>query len=520
MMKPLKLMTSIVLAIALLSSCMGSGDIDDRASDFDDSAAGRFMREIGPDETDVLMKDPEDPLEPGLYIDHLLYLLDRCSIDRMIEVVQKCGARKTLDLLHAVRRLGCNRPVTGYPLGKYDIPAVNSCTDCPLEDYNYLDAVSRLINGMNDAGKLAMMINRESLDVPDPPGYGAFVEKLAYLIVYMDSPEKMIALVNGAIDARDIVYFVDMMDTDTVPPVSTADIVGGTRFRELGVIRLLFEGVNDPDKLHYLVNGARKLPGPGDDAAQIDYLRYKLIPIIAGGTDPVDVWVLKLSEMINGVQKMPRLRSLICELDTTEIPSVVELWTKCDSPDSLPPNENSIGTMARVVDGVEDPSKLVLLMGGVSPDNMAALVNGVASGSRNGDSGNPDARAAGMKLSAVIDGTADIGDMVFLVNSVSNFSAMCDLMNALKVASAPKMAVLLNDIVGINYWNPASPASATGAGKLVNMIDNITSLADTATLLDSVTDASKLSDLINRIGQLQPGCRIHKRGDSGTAGRH
>lgn len=497
MKRSCSLLTAGLLAGALFVSCMGSGEIEQRNAGFDDSAVGRFMRELGPEEMDVLLNDPEDPAEPGLYIDHLLYLVDRCSVDKMIDVVKRCGARRTLDLMSAIRRLGCNRPVDGYPLGKYDIPGSNSCSDCSLSDYNYLDAVARLIDGMTDAPKLARIINRESIEAADPATYGAYMEKLAFLIVYLDSPDKIIALVNGAIDARDIVFFIDQMDTDTVPPVSTADIVSGARFRGLGVVISLFRGITDPGKMHYLVNGARTAEGTGDDAAQAEYLRNKLLPIIAGGSDPADVWVLKLATMINTVTRMERLRSLICSLDAGDIPSVVELWTQCDSPGLPAPLENSIGTMARVVDGVEDPEKLVLIMGSVTPVNMAGLVNGVAAGSRLDDDGAPDAGTAGRKLSAVIDGTADTADLVFLMNGVSDFAAMADLMNALKEASAPKMALLLNGIAGANFWNPLAPASATGAGKLVNMIDNITSLQDTALLLDGVTDVSKLTDLVN-----------------------
>ncbi|HRZ10646.1 MAG TPA: hypothetical protein P5319_12235 [Gemmatimonadales bacterium] len=494
-----RLIVHACLAAALLVSCMGSGELEPYRKDFDDSAIGRFTRELGPAEMDVLLNDPEDPAAPGLYIDHLLYLVDRCSVDKMIGVVKRCGARRTLDLMTAIRRLGCNRPVDGYPLGKYDIPGSNTCSDCALEDYNYLEAVARLVDGMNDAEKLALVINRESIETPDPAGYEAYVEKLAFLIVYLDDAEKIIALVNGAIDARDIVFFIDQMDADTVPPVSTADIVNGVRFRGLGVIVSLFHGIVDAGKLHYLVNGARTAPGTADDAAQVSYLRDKLLPVIAGGTDPMDVWVLKLTTMINTVTRMERLRSLLCELDAADIPSVVDLWTACDSPATPAPHENSIGTMARVVDGVEDAAKLVLIMGGVTPANMAALVNGVAAGSRLNDAGQPDAAAAGMKLASVIDGTADTGDLLFLMNSVSDFGAMADLLNALKVASAPKMAHLLNDIDGANYWDPGAPSTATGAGKLVNMIDNITSLSDTALLLDGVEDPAMMSTLVNLV---------------------
>ena len=498
-MKHYSLVTACLLAGALFASCMGSGEMEQRNAGFDDSAVGRFMRELGPDEMDVLLNDPEDPAEPGLYIDHLLYLVDRCSVDKMIDVVKRCGARRTLDLMNAIRRLGCNRPVDGYPLGKYDIPGSNSCAECSLDDYNYLDAVARLVDGMTDAGKLALIINRESIEPVDPATYASYMEKLAFLIVYLESPEKIIALVNGAIDARDIVFFMDQMDAGTVPPVSTADIVSGAQLRGLGVVVSLFKGVTDPGKMHYLVNGARSTEGTDDDAAQVEYLRHKLLPVIAGGSDPADVWILKLTTMINTVTRMERLRSLLCTLDAGDIPSVVELWTQCDSPGLPAPQENSIGTMARVVDGVEDPSKLVQIMGDVTPANMAGLVNGVAAGSRLDDDGAPDAGAAGSKLAAVIDGTADTADLVFLMNGVSDFAAMADLMNALKVSSAPKMALLLNGIEGANFWNHLAPPSATGAGKLINMIDNITSLNDVALLLDGVSEVSKLTDLVNLI---------------------
>ncbi|TAL29582.1 MAG: hypothetical protein EPN93_21070 [Spirochaetes bacterium] len=489
-----------ILAALLFVSCMGTGDIEPMKSTMDDSAVGRFMRELGPGEMDVLLNDPNDPAEPGLPIDHLLYLIDKCSVDKMVEVVKRCGARKTLHLMSAIRRLGCNRPVAGYPLGRYDIPGTHRCADCGLDDYNYLDAVARLVDGMVNAGKLVSVINRLGLEYADPATDDAYMEKLAFLIVYLDDPVKIIALVNGVIDARDIVFFIDQMDAGTAPPVSTPDIVSGAQLRGLGVVVALFRGVVDPGKMHYLVNGARTVEGPGDDAAQIEYLRHKLLPVIAGGTDPTTTWIRKLSVMINGVTRMERLRSLMRSLAVADIPLVVDVWTRCDSPDLAPPHENSIGTMARVVDGVEDPAKLVTIMGGVTPAHMAGLVNGVAAGSRLDDDGNADAGAAGRKLAAVIDGTADIDDLVFVMNNVSAITAMADLMNALRVASAHKVSILLNDIEGPNSWNPLLGSSATGVGKLVNMIDNVTTLADTARLLDGVGDPAKLSGLINLIG--------------------
>ena len=40
--------------------CLGRGDEPERTKDADDSLPGRFAREIGPGELDILLNNPED----------------------------------------------------------------------------------------------------------------------------------------------------------------------------------------------------------------------------------------------------------------------------------------------------------------------------------------------------------------------------------------------------------------------------------------------------------------------------
>jgi hypothetical protein len=170
------------------------------------------------------------------------------------------------------------------------------------------------------------------------------------------------------------------------------------------------------------------------------------------------------------------------------------------------PDNTAVITLIYMVENVADVSKLIGVIDDVTPANVTNLVNNVAAGSQWSDA-QPvhtqgtvdDQQAAGKKLNNVIDGTDDVSDLVFVLNNVSNFSKMADLINTLMIASTPRMATLVNNITGANFWNSGAPASATGNGKLVNMIDNITNLSDVAALMDGITEALKLSDFINQV---------------------
>jgi hypothetical protein len=73
-----------------------------------------------------------------------------------------------------------------------------------------------------------------------------------------------------------------------------------------------------------------------------------------------------------------------------------------------------------------------------------------------------------------------------------------------------KIALLINGVSGANAYAAGTPDQSTGAGKIVNMVNGITTISNVATLLNGVTTASKLYDLINGInyaaGPVPPAC--------------
>ncbi len=498
-------LTALFLLTLALTGCLGSTKEPGLTEGTDDSLIGRMAREIGTDEMDLLLHDPEDTVNPGLPINHMLYMIDRVTPDKMIRIVQQLGARKTLDLIYAIKRLGCNRPVPGYPMGKFNIPVDSHC-DCTLEDYNYLDAMTSLVNGVNDVNQLISLVNRDSLvanPIIDPilleEDNRRYMEKLAFIVVYLEDPGKMIALMNGVMDSRDVVYFIDQFDPGIVPPVSTPDIVNDIQLGGIKTVVNIMKSIGDTGKMYHLINGARTQSGFSGDPDQIEYIRDKLIPVINGGADPKDRWVSKLVCLMDRINRADRMTTLLCLLTPAAIPNIVDVLTGCYAPGDTAPANNSIPSLAYEVDNISDPGKMAYLVTQITPANLSWLINEVSTGSQTADDGQPDLMAGARKMVNVIEGADDSTDLVFLLNGVSNFSKMGDLLNTLKIASTAKVSHVLNDITGPNSWNPASPGTATGVGKLVNMVDNISNLSVTAQLIEEITEEDKLSALINQV---------------------
>jgi hypothetical protein len=502
MMNILRPYILISLLCLILAGCLGRVEGPDTETKDIDSLIGRFIREIGTEEMDILLRSPDDPLDPGLPVNDLLYMLDIIDPDRLILLVKKTGARRMLDLANAIKRMGCNRPVEGHPLGRFNIPFENSYSDCTKDDFNHLKVMADLIKGTDDVNKLIAIINRVSLDtVPYPdPIYAdrQYLEKIAYITVYMDSPEKLLAMTNGTIDSRDTVYLIDMFDNSIAPPVATADIVSGTQLGGITRLLNLISMIDSPDKLYPLINGSRPEPGPAHDAAQISYIRDRMVPIMEGDYNrdgaltPEDnsagLWALKLAALINTSSDSATLVDLVTILDPyqpvpdDDITRMINLISLSDSPESNAPHDNALRTLAYVTENLADRTKMVEILRGIPPEETARMINFVAAGSQTDDNGGKDLPAAGRKMVCLIDHVpADI--MIPLINEAiaRPYASVEDIggfINHLRQRDLPSAAVMITAVngardpllIGLLCPFDGTPDSGAGCARMAEVV--------------------------------------------------
>ncbi len=568
----------IILGI-IVSGCilMRSDSPDFEGENSDDSAITRLMRALGPDEIDKLLESPQDPVAPGLPVNHLLNMLDNIPLDNMIHLVREIGAERTLDLVLSIQRIGCNK--AGYSLTNN-----SECYQCDLADYNHLDVMITLMRNINDIDDLIALINREGLQ--SSPGtteeMRTYLEKVAFFAVYIESPSKMVNLVNGLIDVRDAIDFIDQFDQDLVPPATASNIAA--QLPGLSKATALIKGVDYIDRVAYLLNGERNF-GNGD-AAQITFIADKLIPLIENGkisaepvghileavndtlaltaiepgtilikvgqvvagsddgsgtisgpgidgTGTIDYttgdlsfnlsanpgaeavtvsyyqektdFIDKTATLINNVANIDRMVDLLLLLDAVNLDNMLDMLDICNSPLDASPANNAINTIAYMVDNIENTSNVADMVQDVTPPNLAGLINDVSTNSQTADDGiTEDLDAAGKKLTNVVGGVTEIDDLIFILDNISSLDNMADLLNALGIISTSKVATLVNLIEGVDIWDKtwdedSEWATADGLGKLLNLIDNGSDLAEVAAILDNVQTPEKLAALINQL---------------------
>ncbi len=317
---------------------------------------------------------------------------------------------------------------------------------------------------------------------PDPA-------KLIYIMNQVTDMTKMMRIIQDVVTAADMVTLIHSMADPGVNPVPV---------NNMGYV---IENVDLPTipRMRMLVDGERIFGNTGDQAIYLG----KLNTLIAS-LDNAQEGPAKVADLIKGVTNVDKIIDLT--YDVTVVSNLALIINGVNKSTSTWPNNTAVRTLIYMVENAMDSSKLVTVINQVNASNVKDLINNVAAGSQWSDAqpvhtqpnvDDPD--AAGKKLNNVIDGASDVTDLVFLLNNVSNFNKMADLINALRIASTPKVATLVNNITGANAWNAGTPSAATGVGKLVNMVDNITNLSDMAVLIDNINDATKLSDLVNQI---------------------
>ena len=365
--------------------------------------------------------------------------------------------------------------------------------------------MSDLINEMEDNSTWSGQVGSAQNWNGGPSGADSGMVRLVGIINGLSAapnPAKLISIMNQVTDMTKMMRIIqDMTESDDMITLigSLADPgVNPVPSQNLGFI-MERVGLDVIPRMRQLMDGQRIFGNTGDQAVYLAKLRDLISALSNAQEGP-----LKVAEIVEGVTNIDKMIDLV--YDVTVLSNLSDIINGINKGSSAWPNDTAVITLIYMMEHIGDVSKLIGVIDNVAPANVTTLLNNVAAGSQWSDA-QPvhtqptvdDQQAAGKKLASVIDGTADVNDLVFVLNNVSNFGKMADLINALRIASTPRMATLVNNITGTNLWNAGTPSTATGNGKLVNMIDNITNLADVATLMDGITEALKLSDFINQV---------------------
>jgi hypothetical protein len=544
---------------------MGWGNVPQIDKTPEDYLPGKFAREIGPENLRVILNSPYGD-EPGIPVNHMLYLLDNIELEKMIKIVRDTGARRVVNLINAVKRHGCNKPSPETPdIPRFNIPFddVDSVhyndypnldlkkhhMDCSLNDFDYLNLTIELIDKIEETETLVKVICQEKLGSRDnitlntEPTLGLaclrdknlseeetlsemkiYLEKVAFLVVYLKDTDRLSVMINGVIYPHDIVYFVDQFDNERClnpayetksdcenntavwyekinVPAAIKDILDGSALSGLNKLILTLQKIEDPNKLYQKINGLRCNPEYEacnlseqllieEDNIQIDYIKNKLIPLLEGseniktkppGNPDVHQWITKLTSLFNDVNDIRKMVELEHLFETIHITNIIYLIENLNSPEDTPPANNAIRTTAELINGIKDQSKLVTILEKANSSKMADLTNDISTTSRFDDDGREDLGAAGKKMASVID-------------SIDNFDSFH--------CSDPAYT---DDA-------PGSGCSANGETwfrskleRLSNLINYITVPEKLARLIDylSITNSFKLGELVNSVNSWQ-----------------
>jgi len=236
---------------------------------------GKFARRVGEAELNILLRNPNDTTLPGIPVGDLLYILAKVNEDKLITLVKGIGATYTLELILAIKRVGCTRANTvpvasGYGFDATSVASLNTCT---WRHYHLPNVMVQLLNGASTQGMTTLIDSvRHSFTnlnlacasnvsgvlaanqalcpsttagAADPNNnapYDATVEhyayfmKLAYIVAGFDTPTvsdpnlasenligppKLYGLMNLTRDGRDMVFLLDSFDKNTCPAVAS-----------------------------------------------------------------------------------------------------------------------------------------------------------------------------------------------------------------------------------------------------------------------------------------------------------
>lgn len=274
----MRLSHSICLALLapLLAACIGRATPPEQTklTQQQNEVLGKFARQVGEKEINILLKDPNDPTLPGMQVGDLLYILTYVNEDRLIKLVKGIGATYTLDLILAIKRVGCTRVNDSPVVGQYQFNATlplntpgNGINYCTWKEFHLPNIMVQLLNGVTENGLTTLIdtvkhsytnltcasngsgrLDADQALCPSTTGGAAnsgnnlpydatvdhykFMMKLAYIVVGFDAPTasdpnlsgknligppKLYGLMNLAMDGRDMVFLLDSFDKSTCP---------------------------------------------------------------------------------------------------------------------------------------------------------------------------------------------------------------------------------------------------------------------------------------------------------------
>ena len=271
----IRLFLSAAALLPLLTACLGRATPPElvKLTQAQNEVLGKFARQVGEKELNILLKDPNDTTLPGIPIGDLLYILSKVNEDKLIRLVKGITATTTLELILAIKRVACTRYDAIFPGNNFDARSVASMNQCTWQHFHLPNVMVQLLNGANDQGlqtlidtvnhsypTLACASSGGNLSANQPlcpastmvttqPGTTAaadtfnsqpykvtvdhysYLMKLAYIVVGFDTPSasdpnlasqnlvgptKLYNLMNLTLDGRDMAYLLDSFDSNTV----------------------------------------------------------------------------------------------------------------------------------------------------------------------------------------------------------------------------------------------------------------------------------------------------------------
>ncbi len=146
----------LALLVPVLAACIGRATPPEQVklTQQQNEVLGKFARQVGEKEINILLKDPNDTTLPGLPVGDLLYILSKVNEDKLIKLVKGISATSTLELILAIKRVGCTR-VNDNPLPAqytFDATSVASMNSCKWNHFHLPNIMVQLLNGINDNG--------------------------------------------------------------------------------------------------------------------------------------------------------------------------------------------------------------------------------------------------------------------------------------------------------------------------------------------------------------------------------
>jgi hypothetical protein len=265
----------LLLLLPILTACLGRATPPElvKLTQAQNEVLGKFARQVGERELNILLRDPNDTTLPGIPVGDLLYILSRVNEDKLIRLVKGISATTTLELILTIKRVACTRYDAIFPGNNFDARSVASMNQCTWQHFHLPNLMVQLLNGANDQGlqtlidtvkhsypTLACASSGGNLAANQPlcpastmvttqPGTTAaadafntqpykvtvdhysYLMKLAYIVVGFDTPSasdpnlaspnlvgptKLYNLMNLTLDGRDMAYLLDSFDSNTV----------------------------------------------------------------------------------------------------------------------------------------------------------------------------------------------------------------------------------------------------------------------------------------------------------------